>query len=161
MSCPGNVPWAACIQALRRAGFVRAAESPSNVVLVGAGRSVLLHRVPILTEAMLRHALRCAGLSDAAFIALLSHATPERLPAIAHARASESDASATPLVRQEGPVQGHDGDVQSLHEGPERARRLPDRAAFQTACTHLTEQGAEKVLDVRVGVLGEGGIAMA
>jgi hypothetical protein len=90
MSCLDSVPWAACTQALRRAGFVRVAESPSNVVLVSAGRTVVLRRVPILDETMLQDALRCAGLSDAAFIALLSEAIPERLQAMANARASET-----------------------------------------------------------------------
>jgi hypothetical protein len=69
-----DVSWAACIQAFRRAGFVRAAESPSNVLLVSAGRTVLLRRVPILDETVLQAALRSAGLSDERFVALLSEA---------------------------------------------------------------------------------------
>ncbi len=101
-----NVSWTACIEALRRAGFVWAAESPSNVVLVGAGRTVLLHRAPILDETVLQHALRCAGLSDAAFIALLSEAVAERVATIAHSRASETwrKAGAAPLVGHESRV---------------------------------------------------------
>jgi hypothetical protein len=72
MPCLDNVSWAACIQALRRAGFVRAAESPSNVILVSAGRTVLLQRVPVLDETSLQDALRSAGVSDERFVALLS-----------------------------------------------------------------------------------------
>jgi hypothetical protein len=55
------VPWADCIQALRGAGFVCAAESPVAVVLVRAGRSVLLRRVPALDEPELLAALQGAG----------------------------------------------------------------------------------------------------
>jgi hypothetical protein len=67
-----NVSWTECIEALRRAGFVQAAESPSNVMLVSAGRTVLLQRVPILDERVLKDALGAAGLSVSKFLALLS-----------------------------------------------------------------------------------------
>ncbi len=66
-----NVSWAECIEALRRAGFVQAAASPSNVVLVSAGRTVLLQRVAIFEEAVLMAAIRAAGLSRSTFLALL------------------------------------------------------------------------------------------
>ena len=75
-----NVPWVECIEALRRAGFVRAAESPSNVILVGGGRTVLLQRVPILEEMALQGALRSAGLSTPRFLALLSEGVAKVLP---------------------------------------------------------------------------------
>jgi hypothetical protein len=67
-----DVSWASCIVAFRRAGFVQVAESPSNVVLVSAGRTVLLERVEILEETVLEDALRAAGLSGPKFITLLS-----------------------------------------------------------------------------------------
>jgi hypothetical protein len=66
-----NVSWGECIQALRRAGFVQAAESPSNVMLVSAGRTVLLQRVAIFEEPVLMAALRAAGLSRSTFLSLL------------------------------------------------------------------------------------------
>lgn len=67
-----NVSWADCIQALRQAGFVQAAESPSNVMLVSAGRTVLVQRVAIFEEAVLMATIRAAGLSRSTFVALLS-----------------------------------------------------------------------------------------
>jgi hypothetical protein len=67
-----NVSWDECILALRRAGFVQAAESPSNVMLVSAGRTVLLQRVAILEETALDDALRSAGLGRPQFRALLA-----------------------------------------------------------------------------------------
>jgi hypothetical protein len=66
-----RVPWADCIRVLRRAGFVCAAESPVAVVLVRAGRSVLLRRVPALDEPELVAAVHGAGLSGEAFLGLL------------------------------------------------------------------------------------------
>jgi hypothetical protein len=66
-----DILWADCIRALRRAGFVCAAESPAAVVLVSAGRSVLLPRVPALGELELLAALRAARLSAEEFLALL------------------------------------------------------------------------------------------
>jgi hypothetical protein len=66
-----RVPWADCIRVLRRAGFVCAAESPAAVVLVRAGRSVLLQRMPALDEPELVAAIRGAGLSGEAFLGLL------------------------------------------------------------------------------------------
>lgn len=91
MTCLDNVSWAACIQALRRAGFVRAAESPSSVMLVSAGRSVLLRRVPILDKSILEAALRAAGLSTATFVGLLPEGLGEGLPPAVVARASASE----------------------------------------------------------------------
>ena len=67
-----NVSWAECIQAFRRAGFVRAAESRANVMLVSASRTVLLRRVPVLEATVLEEALRSAGLSGSQFLALLA-----------------------------------------------------------------------------------------
>jgi hypothetical protein len=66
-----DILWADCIRALRRAGFVCAAESPAAVVLVSAGRSVLLPRVPAFGEFELLAALRAARLSAEEFLALL------------------------------------------------------------------------------------------
>jgi hypothetical protein len=66
-----NVVWADCIRALRRAGFVCAAESPAAVMLVSPGRSVLLPRVPALDESALLAALRNTRLSEEEFLALL------------------------------------------------------------------------------------------
>jgi|HubBroStandDraft_6_1064221.scaffolds.fasta_scaffold190930_2 hypothetical protein len=67
-----NISWAECIRALRRAGFVPAAESHHNVMLVSAGKAVLLRRVPFLDETVLEDALRSAGLTGAQFLALLA-----------------------------------------------------------------------------------------
>ena len=67
-----DVLWADCIRALRRAGFVCAAESPAAVVLVSAGRAVLLLRVPALDEMALLATLRATRLSVEDFAALLS-----------------------------------------------------------------------------------------
>ncbi len=67
----GDIPWADCIRALRRAGFVCAAESPAGVMLVSAGRSVLLPRVAALDESALLAALRATRLTAEEFLALL------------------------------------------------------------------------------------------
>jgi hypothetical protein len=74
------VPWADCIRALRGAGFVCAAESPAAVVLVRAGRSVLLRRVPAFDEPELVAALRGAGFGPLAAKSLFlgRHATALR-----------------------------------------------------------------------------------
>ena len=66
-----DILWADCIRALRRAGFVCAAESPAVVMLVSAGRYVLLPRVPALDESAVLDALRAARLSAEDFLALL------------------------------------------------------------------------------------------
>jgi hypothetical protein len=71
MSCLTDVVWADCIRALRRAGFVCAAESPAAVMLVSAGRSLLLPRVRALDDAALLPALRATRLSAEEFLALL------------------------------------------------------------------------------------------
>jgi hypothetical protein len=63
--------WADCIRALRRAGFVCAAESPAAVMLVNAGRSVLLPRAPSLNEHTMLATLRGTRLSPEDFLALL------------------------------------------------------------------------------------------
>jgi hypothetical protein len=75
-----NVPWAECIQAFRRAGFVPAAESRANVMLVSASRTVLLRRVTVLEETVLEEALRSAGLSGSQFLALLTEGMAKVLP---------------------------------------------------------------------------------
>jgi hypothetical protein len=67
----GDVLWADCLRALRRAGFVCTAESPTVVMLVSAGRAVLLPRVPALDEIVLLATLRAARLSAEEFAALL------------------------------------------------------------------------------------------
>jgi hypothetical protein len=67
----GEVLWADCLRALRRAGFVCTAESPTAVMLVNAGRAVLLPRVPALDEIVLLATLRAARLSAEEFAALL------------------------------------------------------------------------------------------
>jgi hypothetical protein len=72
MAFPHDVSWVDGIRAFRRAGFVRAAESPSSVMLVSAGRSVLLQRVPVFDETVLREAVRSAGLNGPLFMELLS-----------------------------------------------------------------------------------------
>jgi hypothetical protein len=61
-------------------------------MLVSAGRSVLLQRVPVLDESILQAALRAAGLSDAAFVELLGRGRVEGLASSAgpHALASDS-----------------------------------------------------------------------
>ena len=74
-----NVSWDECIRTLRRAGFVPAAESPSKVMLVSAGKTVLLQRVAILDETILQDALRSAGLSEPRFRALLAEGVAEAL----------------------------------------------------------------------------------
>jgi hypothetical protein len=66
-----DILWADCLRALRRAGFVCAAESPSAAMLVSADRSVLLPRVPALDETTLLTALRGTQLSEEEFLALL------------------------------------------------------------------------------------------
>jgi hypothetical protein len=66
-----RLPWADCIRVLRSAGFVCAAESPAAVVLVRAGRSVLLRRAPVVDEPELVAAIQGAGLSGEAFLGLL------------------------------------------------------------------------------------------
>lgn len=66
-----DILWADCIRALRRAGFVCAAESPAAVMLVNAGRSVLLPRMLALDELALLAALRAARLSVEEFLALV------------------------------------------------------------------------------------------
>ena len=73
-----RVPWADCIRVLRSAGFVCAAESPAAVVLVRAGRSVLLRRVPALDEPELVAAIRGAGLSGEALLGLLDDGRARR-----------------------------------------------------------------------------------
>lgn len=92
MPLPRHVSWDECIRAFRRAGFVRAAESPSNVILASAGRAVLLRRVPFFEETVLRDALRSAGLSDPRFVALLS----EGLDASSSSSPSPAELQATP-----------------------------------------------------------------
>jgi hypothetical protein len=67
----GEVLWADCIRALRRAGFVCAAESPTAVMLVSAGRAVLLPRMRALDEIVLIATLRATRLSAEEFVALL------------------------------------------------------------------------------------------
>jgi hypothetical protein len=71
MRLDARLPWADCIRLLRDAGFVCAAESPAAVVLVRAGRSLLLRRVPALDEPELVAAVQGAGLSGEAFLGLL------------------------------------------------------------------------------------------
>jgi hypothetical protein len=71
MSCLTDIVWADCIRALRRAGFVCAAESPAAVMLVSAGRSLLLPRVRALDDVALLPALRATRLSAEEFLALL------------------------------------------------------------------------------------------
>jgi hypothetical protein len=66
-----NIPWDDCIRLLRGAGFVCAAESPAAVVLVSAGRSVVLRRVPAFDEPELVAALEVAGLRRERCLALL------------------------------------------------------------------------------------------
>jgi hypothetical protein len=66
-----GVLWADCIRALRRAGYVCAAESPTVVMLVSGGRVVVLPRTPALDESVLRATLRTTGLSAEEFVALL------------------------------------------------------------------------------------------
>jgi hypothetical protein len=80
MSWLGDVLWADCIRALRVAGFVCAAESPTAVVLVSAGRSVLIPRVPALDERALLATLRATRLSGDEFLALLGRGRGERPP---------------------------------------------------------------------------------
>jgi hypothetical protein len=67
-----EVPWVECLSALRRAGFVKSAESPASVVLVGAGRSLLLRRVPVVDERTLHVALSAVGISREQFLELLA-----------------------------------------------------------------------------------------
>jgi hypothetical protein len=67
----GDVLWVDCLRALRRAGFVCAAESSTAVILVSAGRSVFLPRVPALDEIALLDALRATRLDPEEFLALL------------------------------------------------------------------------------------------
>jgi hypothetical protein len=67
-----EVPWVDCIRALRSAGFVKAAESPASVMLVGAGRSMLLRRMPVVDETTLDVTLCAAGLSRERFMELLN-----------------------------------------------------------------------------------------
>jgi hypothetical protein len=71
-----DILWADCLRALRRAGFVCAAESPSAAMLVSAERSVLLPRVPALDEIALLTALRGTRLSEEEFLALLQAEPP-------------------------------------------------------------------------------------
>lgn len=71
MSRLRDILWADCLRALRRAGFVCAAESPAAVVLVNAGRSVFLQRVPALNENAILATLRGTRLSAEEFLALL------------------------------------------------------------------------------------------
>ena len=66
-----DILWSDCIRALRRAGFVCAAESPAAVVLVNAGRSVFLQRVPALNENAMLATLHVTRLSAEEFLALL------------------------------------------------------------------------------------------
>jgi hypothetical protein len=87
-----NVSWADCLLAFRRAGFVRAAESPANVMLVSGGRTVLLQRVPVFDETVLRDALRSAGISGLRFVALLAEGVD-----------ASSDSSSTP-AEWTGPI---------------------------------------------------------
>src|SRR5579862_1964579 len=87
-----NVSWAEGIRAFRRAGFVRAAESPASVVLVSAGRTVLLQRVLVFDEVILRDALQSARIGDARFRALLSEGGD-----------ASPDASSTPAERKATP----------------------------------------------------------
>jgi hypothetical protein len=72
----GDVLWADCIRALRRAGFVCAAESPKAVMLVSAGRSVFLPRALALDEIALLGALRAIRLDPVEFLALLRDPLP-------------------------------------------------------------------------------------
>lgn len=67
----GDVLWADCLRALRRAGFVCTAESPTAVMLVSAGRAVLLPRMPALDEMVLLATLRATRLSAEEFVELL------------------------------------------------------------------------------------------
>jgi hypothetical protein len=67
----GDVLWADCLRALRRAGFVCTAESPTAVMLVNAGRAVLLPRMPALDEMVLLATLRATRLSAEEFVELL------------------------------------------------------------------------------------------
>ncbi len=71
-----DILWADCLRALRRAGFVCAAESPSAAMLVSAERSVLLPRMPALDEMALLTALRGTRLSEEEFLALLQAEPP-------------------------------------------------------------------------------------
>jgi len=66
-----DISWDDCLRALRRAGLVCAAESPTAVMLVNAGRCVLLPRAPMLDESALFAALRATRLSGQEFLMLL------------------------------------------------------------------------------------------
>jgi hypothetical protein len=79
MRLDARLPWADGIRVLRDAGFVCAAESPAAVVLVRAGRSVVLRRVPAFDEPELVAAVQGAGLSGEMFRGLLDAGRPRRL----------------------------------------------------------------------------------
>lgn len=66
-----SVLLADCIRALGRAGYACAAESPTVLMLVSAGRVVVLPRRPALDEAVMLATLRTTGLSAEEFVALL------------------------------------------------------------------------------------------
>jgi hypothetical protein len=76
MAYLAGVAWDECLRALRRAGFVVAAESDGAVVLVSAGHSVLMRRTPVLDDETLQGIFRSAALSQDQFVALLSEDRP-------------------------------------------------------------------------------------
>jgi hypothetical protein len=83
MAYLAGVAWDACLRALRRAGFVVAAESHRAVVLARAGHSVLMHRAPVLDDETMQDIFRSTALSRDEFVALLSEdagSTPLRPP---------------------------------------------------------------------------------